>query len=138
MKLLNILAIAAIGTFAVTGCTVTSTDSDAGTETGADTGATDTGATDTGAIDTGTTDTGGETGGPKCDTCQTVVCKAENDACAADTACAAEFNTSLDCVKKCTDDACRNKCVEPLKTAKAGDLWDCLNKCKDGPPPCTP
>lgn len=133
MKLLNILAVAAFGTLLATGCTVTSSDGDAGTDGGTDTGsATDTGgSTDTG----GTTDTGAETttdAGPKCTECQTVVCKTENDACTADATCTSQFNTSLECVKGCgTDKTCANKCVEKVTDAKATDLWNCLIDCQD-------
>lgn len=131
MKLWNVTSAIAMGALFVFGCSVESTSptTDGGTTT--DAAKTDTGvATDTG---TAPTDTGTVADAPlDCMTCQTTLCKAEQDACQADAAKLKGCNDLVTCINACTDAACANKCISDSMSAEGKALLTCVQeKCAE-------
>ena len=129
MKLVNLLGATFLSALFAVGCS--STDSST-TDGGTDAAKTDTGtAGETTPTDTGTAaeTTPGDavTDGPSaeaCAACSEAQCKAEQTACSGDTEC----KKRLDCIAKCPDLACQNKCISDIPTTKGDDLLDCLQK----------
>lgn len=134
MKLLNILAITAIGTLFAAGCSSTTTITN--TDGGADSATGDSGKTDTGKADTGTTptDTGSDAGDPEaiCKACVESKCSAELAACNASTTAAAGCKALIDCLVACTTAECQNACINDSMSTEGKNFVNCVyvDKCQ--------
>jgi len=83
----------------------------------------DTAPEDTGRVDdTGVIDDGGD----PCTTCINTACSKEISACLGDTNC----NKQMDCLSKCADPTCADKCSIDYPSTKFDDLMMCIStKC---------
>ncbi len=104
--------------------TDTATDTSSDTESVEDTGTEDTGTEDTGRLaDTGAYDAGS---GDPCNDCVGSSCSTELTTCLTDTAC----NAQMDCLSKCFDSACADKCAVDYPSTKVSPLMSCVSaKC---------
>lgn len=104
--------------------TNTAHDTATDTELVDDTGTEDTGTEDTGRVaDTGAYDGGS---GDPCNDCVDISCGAELTTCLTDAAC----NAQMDCLSKCFDSACADKCAVDYPSTKVSPLMSCVSsKC---------